>query len=142
MFPFLTNRNLPEYRERYMEMGVLMREKIILAPGVNGGELTKSLARHGVNCFNLRIVSAGEMARIAMMRSGLSITEDFVSAVEEAAIVAEAVKGEPYFGKATYSDIREISAAIRRMRTLVADADEAGCITEILGKGIFEDIKR
>ena len=119
-----------------------MREKIFLAPGANGGELTKSLARRGVNCFNLRIVSAGELARIAMMRSGMSITEDFVSSEEETAIVAEAVKGKPYFGKATYSDIREVSAVIRRMRTLVADANEAGQITEIRGEGIFEEKNR
>ena len=63
-----------------------MREKIILAPGANGGELTKSLAMHGVNCFNLRIVSAGELARIAMMRSGVAIKEDFVSSREETAM--------------------------------------------------------
>ena len=102
-----------------------MRERIVLAPGANGAELTKSLAMHGVNCMNLRIVGAGELARIAMMRSGIAITEDFVSAREEAALVAEAVRGEAYFGRLTYSDIREIAAAIRRMRTLVPDGDEA-----------------
>lgn len=116
-----------------------MREKIILAPGANGGELTKSLAMHGVNCFNLRIVSAGELARIAMMRSGVAIKEDFVSSREETAIISEAVKGEEYFGKTTYSDIQEIAASVRRMRTLVADVDETGQIEAILGKGIFED---
>ena len=116
-----------------------MREKIILAPGANGGELTKSLAMHGMNCFNLRIVSAGELARIAMMRSGIAIKEDFVSYREETAIIAEAVKGEEYFGKTTYSDIQEIAASVRRMRTLVADTDETGQVESILGKGIFED---
>ncbi len=114
-----------------------MRERIILAPGANGGELIKSLAMHGANCFNLRIVSAGELARIAMMRSGMAITEDFLSTREETAIVAEAIKGEDYFGKATYSDIQEIAAAIRRIRCLVAGSDEAGQIRDILGKGIF-----
>ena len=116
-----------------------MRERIILAPGVNGSELIKSLATHGVNCFNLRIVGAGELARIAMMRSGIAITEDFVSSREETAIVAEAVKGEEYFGKATYSDIQGISGAIRRMRTLVANGDEAEQIEVILGRGIFKE---
>ena len=116
-----------------------MRERIILAPGANGGELTKSLAMHGVNCFNLRIISAGELARIAMMRSGISITEDFVSSREETAIVAEAVKGESYFGKTTYSDIQAIAGSIRRMRTLVTDGDETGQLEDILGKGIFKE---
>ena len=107
--------------------------------GANGGELTKSLAMHGVNCFNLRIVSAGEIARIAMMRSGVAIKEDFVSSREETAIIAEAVKVEEYFGKTTYSDIQEIAASVRCMKTLVADVDETGQIESILGKGIFED---
>lgn len=70
-----------------------MRERIILAPGVNGSELAKSLVTHGVNCFNLRIVGAGELARIAMMRSAIAITEDFVSSREETAIVAELKRG-------------------------------------------------
>ena len=116
-----------------------MRERIILAPGVNATELTRSLAMHGVNCMNLRIVGAGELARIAMMRSGIAITEDFVSAREEAALVAEAVRGEAYFGRLTYSDIREIAAAIRRMRTLVPDGDEAERIAKTLGQGVFAE---
>lgn len=116
-----------------------MKERIILAPGANGSELTKSLAMHGVNCFNLRILSSGELARIAMMRSGIAIKEAFISIREETALVAEAVKDEKYFGKTTYSDIQEIAGAIRRIRTLVADGDEAGQIEMILNKGIFEE---
>ncbi|MCR4601316.1 MAG: PD-(D/E)XK nuclease family protein [Clostridia bacterium] len=116
-----------------------MKERIILAPGANGGELTKSLAMHGVNCFNLRVVGSGGLARIAVMRSGIAITEDFVSSREETALVAETVKGEEYFGKATYSDIQEIAVAIRRMRTLVADGDEAERIGEIMSNGIFRE---
>ena len=115
------------------------RERIILAPGANGSEMLKSLAMHGKNSFNLRITGAGELARMAMMRSGIAITEDFISSREETAIVAEAVKGEAYFGKATYSDIQEIAGAIRRMRSLVADGDEAGQMEEILSKGIFAE---
>ncbi len=111
-----------------------MREKIILAPGANGSELAKSLAMHGVNSFNLRIVSAGELARMGLMRSGIAVTEDFISSREEVTIVAEAVKGEEYFGKATYSDIQEITAAIRRMRSLVADGDEVKQIEDTMGK--------
>jgi len=116
-----------------------MREKIILAPGANGDELKKSLAMHGSNCFNLRICGAGELARLAMMRSGISVTGEFISAGEETAIVAEAVKGEAYFGKATYSDLREITMAIRRMRSLVAEFDEVKAVTDILRKGLFKE---
>lgn len=115
------------------------RERIILAPGANGSEMIKSLAMHGKNSFNLRIINAGELARMAMMRSGIAITEDFISSREETAIVAEAVKGEAYFGKMTYSDVQGIAGAIRRMRSLVADGDEIRQIEEILIKGIFQE---
>ena len=62
-----------------------MKECIILAPGARGTELIKSLAMHGVNSFNLRICSAVELARISLMRSGVSVTQDFVSRREETA---------------------------------------------------------
>ena len=101
-----------------------MRERIILSHGANGSELIRNLAMHGVNSFNLRVVSAGELARLVLMRAGVAITEDFLNGREETALVAEAVKGEAYFGKATYSDIREITGAIRRMRTLVIEPEE------------------
>lgn len=101
-----------------------MKEKIILAPGLNGNELMRSLALHGINCIGMRICGAAELARLALMRSGIPVSGDFVSAREEAAIVADAVNGEPYFGKTSYSDIQEIAAAIRRMRSLTADEDD------------------
>ena len=49
-----------------------MKESIILTPSANGSELTKSLAMHSVNCFNQRICGAGELARLALVRSGIS----------------------------------------------------------------------
>ncbi|MBO4389330.1 MAG: PD-(D/E)XK nuclease family protein, partial [Lachnospiraceae bacterium] len=115
-----------------------MRERIILAPGVNGSGLTQSLASHGVNSFNLRIVGVGELARIALMRSGMAITGEILSDREETTVIAEAVKGEEYFENATYSDIQEIAKAVRKMRTLVAEGNEAEKLEEILGKGIFQ----
>lgn len=116
-----------------------MKEKIILAPGLNGNELMRSLALHGVNCIGMRICGAAELARLALMRSGISISEDFVSAKEEAAIAADAIGGESYFGKASYSDIQEIAAAIRRMRSLIADEDEEQSVQDKLPMGIFKE---
>ena len=116
-----------------------MKEKIILAPGLNGNELLRSLALHGINCIGIRICGAAELARLALMRSGISIAQDFISAKEEAAVAAEAVNGEPYFGKTSYSDIKEIAAAIRRMRSLIADEDEERVLKEKLPSGIFTE---
>ena len=116
-----------------------MREKIILAPGLNGNELMTSLALRGVNCIGVRICGAAALARLALMRSGMMTDGDFISIKEEAALVAEALNGEPYFGKASCSDIQEIAAAIRRMRSLIADEDEERALKEKLPGGIFAE---
>lgn len=116
-----------------------MKEKIILAPGANGNELTKNLAGHGVNLINTKVVSAAELARLALMRAGVPITESFLSSREEAAVIAKAAIDETYFGKTTYSDIQQISSVVKRMRTLVASDDEEAVIKEKLGQGIFTE---
>ncbi len=116
----------------------IIREKIILAPGLNGSELMKSLALHGAKSLGIRICGAAELARLALLRSGKPIAEDFVSAEEETAIVAEAVRESDYFKKASYSDIREIRAAIHRMRSLTAGTEEEE-IRERLSQGIFKE---
>lgn len=119
--------------------GKQMKERIILAPGANGRELMASLARRGVNCFNLRICSAGELARMALMRSGISVTESILDSREENAIIAEAVEGVAYFGKASYADIKEICHAIRRMRSLVTSAEEEKVLSNALSRGEFQE---
>ena len=116
-----------------------MQERIILAPGLYGNELTKNMALHGVDCFDLRIVSAAELAKIALMRAGVSITEDFVDSNEELGIIAEAVEGVAYFEKTSYADLRNIAAAIRQMRSFVADPDEGKVLKDTLGKGTFKE---
>ena len=121
-----------------MVKGIIeMKERIILAPGASGMELTKSMAMHGVNCFNIRIYGAGELARLLLMRSGILIKEDFLSFGEECAIVADALKEENYFGKPTYKDIQEITFAIKRMRCLVVEENEESVIETLLERGIF-----
>lgn len=132
-----------------------MKERIILAPGINGSELRRSLALHGVNCYNLRICGAGELARMALMRSCIPVRGEFVSATEACAVTAEAVRRAKteweekharkteddgntfYFGNPSYSDIRAIAGAIRKMRNLVPEQDEENGIREKLRSGEF-----
>ena len=54
-----------------VERGILMTEKILLLPGANGTELTRMLARFHKNSLGLRIMNAAELARFALMRSGI-----------------------------------------------------------------------
>lgn len=114
-----------------------MKERIILTPGLNGNELLKNLAIHGINCFNTRIVSTGELARLAFMRSGISISEEFIDSNEQTAIVAETIKDIPYFKKPSFVDIRNIVTAINRVRSLISEQNEAQILSDTLSRGIF-----
>ena len=84
-----------------------MKERIIFAPGARGSELIKNLAIHGENCINLKIMGAGELARYALMKSGVAIKEEFLSAKEECTVIAKAISGESYFGRTSYADVNE-----------------------------------
>jgi predicted CopG family antitoxin len=116
-----------------------MRERIILAPGAKQSEIKKSLALHGVNCINLKIMGSGELARYALMKSGISIEEDFLTSKEECAIIAKAVAGEEYFGKTSYSDIKQIANAVKLMRTLTTNYNEEESISDVLNYGLFKN---
>ena len=109
-----------------------MKQRIILAPGLNGNELTKTLALHGVNCFNTKVVGAGELASIALMQSGITISEEFLDMNEEMAIVAETIKNIDYFVNTSFSDVGSIVSALQRMRCLVPDQNESDVIKERL----------
>lgn len=109
-----------------------MKQCIILAPGLNGNELTKNLAIHGINCFNTKVVGAGELAHIALMRSGITISEELLDKNEEMAIVAEAIKDIAYFGNTSFSDVGSIVSAIQKMRCFVPEVDEASVIKDRL----------
>ena len=61
-----------------------MHERIVLASGLNGTELLRSLALRGKKNMGLRIVSSTELAKTALMKSGISITESFLSGKDEA----------------------------------------------------------
>ena len=134
-----------------------MREIIYLAPNAKGSELLKSLALHGRNCFNLKIINAIELSRIALMRCAVPISEDFLSSKEETELIFKAVNAVKeasgdncYLKNPSYSDIKEIQRAIRTLRNLVScdnDSidndcsfeDEDGYISSRLSKGTFNE---
>lgn len=116
-----------------------MKERIILAPGLNGNELIKNLALNGINSFGTRIIGAGELARIALLQSGVTIAEEFIDPNEQVVIVAEAVKDIEYFKNPSFADLSNIASAIDRMRNLVASHDETSVISDALSQGIFMD---
>lgn len=112
---------------------------ILIAP--SGPTLLKSLAAHGVSTMNLRIMNPGELARFALMQSGVPIPETFLNANDEVPIIAEAVMGESYFKSASYSDMKDIAAAIRKARLLISK-EEAKTMEACLSKGCFPEKNR
>lgn len=116
-----------------------MRETIILAPGLNGNELMEMMARRGVSSIDMRICGAGELARISLMRSGISINENILGPDEEMVAVAKAIKDIDYFGSASFTDIGEIRKVINIMRSLVCDGDEEKGISDTLIGGLFAE---
>lgn len=116
-----------------------MKETIILAPGLNDSELVRCLSLRGVNSINTRIMGSGELARTALMRSGITISKQFIDTDEETVIIAESIKDIEYFGTPSYSDICNIASAIKRMRCLVPTENEAEVLETTLSKGIFRE---
>jgi RecB family exonuclease len=114
-----------------------MRERIILASKINGDELLRSLAANNVNCFNVRIMNATDLARYALMKSGVSVSSSFISRQEETALVSKAAKGSAYFSNPTYADIADLTNAIRMMRFFVDGDDEQKELEEVLQEGVF-----
>ena len=116
-----------------------MKTIILIAP--SGPTLLKSLAAHSINAMNLRIMNPGELARFALMQAGIPIPETFLNTSDEVPIIAKAVTGESYFKNASYSDMKDIAAAIRKARLLIPK-DEAETMEACLSKGCFPEKNR
>ena len=114
-----------------------MKETVILAPGANGSELLRSLAKHGVNTLGVRFVSTLELARIALMRSGISIDREFIPGASGPSIIFSFLNTIDYFKSASFADAEQLFAAINTMRILVR-GDEATRIKEALDGGEFQ----
>ena len=115
-----------------------MTEKILLLPGANGTELTRMMARFHKNSLGLRIMNAAELARFALMRSGIVLEESFLPRKQEAAVVDSFVREITYFASAGYADSEKIADAFYRLRSLIPE-NEFESIHKNLPQGEFPD---
>lgn len=115
-----------------------MQEKIILAPGASPTELLRTLARFGVDTIGVRVVSPTELARIALMRSGICVSDAFLPSLEEPSLIFSFLKNIPYFASASYADAQALASALSAARRLIA-SDEPVQFAEVLRKGEFPD---
>jgi len=115
-----------------------MKETILLAPGVNGSELLRTMAKHGTDTLGLRVCGAVELAKRALAQSGAAVTRQFFPKREEPTMIASFLREIPYFANASYADAEAIAAALDTMRMLIPENEEA-CVRETLPKGEFSE---
>ena len=115
-----------------------MTEKILLAPGANGTELARMLARFGKNTLGLRIMNATEFAKFALMRSGIALEESFLPRKQEPAVVDGFVREVAYFSSAGYADSEKIAGALYSIRSLIPE-NEAQQLHDRLPHGEFPE---
>ena len=114
------------------------KEVFILAPGARSTEMLRTLARFGRNTMGLRIVGGLELARTALMRSGIPVSEEFLPSGNEAAVIYSFLNDVPYFASASYADAESLSGALRTVRGLIKQ-DEREELQQALAKGEFPE---
>lgn len=115
-----------------------MKEKFILADGISGNELALSLAKCGINSFGVRVVSGLELAKVALIRSGLTTGKKTITNVEQHSIIYSFLNDIDYFKNASYVDARNLTQAFHIMRSCITEGDELDEITTRLEKGVFQ----
>ena len=115
-----------------------MTERIILAPGASGSELLRTLAKHGVNTIGCRVVSSVELARIALMRSGITMTEEFLAKKEEPSVIFSFLSDIAYFKAPSFADAESLAKALTIARSLIT-SDEKAELSNKLCAGEFTD---
>lgn len=115
-----------------------MRETIILAPGANGTELLRSLARHGVNTLCMRVMSSTELAETALMRSGKTTADTFIRSADEPALIFSFLNDISYFSSASFADAQNIAVALDTLRKLII-FDESTALHDKLAQGEFRE---
>ena len=115
-----------------------MRETILLAPGANGTELMRTLARFGKNSFGLRIMNAVELSKFSLMRSGVVIGDDFLPRKQEATIIDSFIRNITYFKSASFADSEKTADALFSLRSLICE-NEAEIIHTVFKNGEFRE---
>lgn len=118
--------------------GRVSMERIITVSGINGTELLRSLAAHGINTLGLRIMSPAELARTALMRSGISCGETFLPRKDEAALIDTFIRQTPYFASASFADAENMAAALFSLRSMIV-TDEKDTVHGRFANGEFPE---
>lgn len=115
-----------------------MKERIILAPAASETELLRSLAKAGVNSMGWHVMNGPQLAKTALMRSGIAVEETFLTGQEEPALLFSFLHEIPYFEAASFADAEALSSALWILRSLITE-DEENTLRNKLAGGEFPE---
>ena len=116
-----------------------MQETIIFAPGANGTELLRTMARFGKNNFNTRVMNALDLARDALIRSGIVEDKEFLPHSEESSVIDSFVREVKYFEAASYEDAVNLADSIYSLRSFILADEEEFIKGEFINKAEFTE---
>ena len=105
----------------------MLKSTIVLTNSIDESEKIKSLASFNVSTFDLRYMSALELAEYLLQLSGISYKETFIKNDELAALIYKQIKDITYFELFTFNDVLGLVDTLEDLRYQIID-DEAKTI--------------
>ena len=99
----------------------MLKSTIVLSNSIDESEKIKSLGSFNVSTFDLRYMSALELAEYLLQLSGISYKEEFVKNDLIAATLYTKVREIPYFGLFTYNDVLQLVSTLEDLRYQIVD---------------------
>lgn len=99
----------------------MLKSVIVLTNSIDESEKIKSLASFNVSTFDLRYMSALELAEYLLQLSGISYKETFIKNDELAALIYKQIKAISYFELFTYNDVLQLVSTLEDLRYQIVD---------------------
>lgn len=112
-----------------------MKEKIILLN--KRTELLAAMAYHRSGSINIRILSALQLAQLALLKQGLLIDKEVIGSDEQIIYLSAAIKNIPYFNRVKAKDISKLLSSINSLRQLITSDNEDEAFAYNIQKGSF-----
>ena len=102
----------------------MLKSVIVLTNSIDESEKIKSLSSFNVATFDLRYISALELAEYLLQLSGISYKEQFVKNDLIAAAIYEKVRSIDYFSLFTYNDVLNLVSTLEDLRYQIIDNEQ------------------
>ena len=99
----------------------MLKSVIVLTNAIDESEKIKSLSSFNVSTFDLRYMSALELAEYLLQLSGISYKEQFVKNDLIAAALYKKVREIDYFNLFTYNDVLQLVSTLEDLRYQIVD---------------------